>query len=149
MTTSDHEPAADPGKLTENLSRIEELTQRLVGAMANKRVPNPALEAPGQELYAKAMAAYWAEAMQNPAKILEQQIAFWGKSLKHYVEAQQVLAKGKIAVPSDPTPKDRRFQNPLWDTHPWFNFIKQQYLMNVEAMDTAIREFDAGQESDA
>jgi polyhydroxyalkanoate synthase len=128
--------------MTENLARIEELTQRLVGAMASKRVPNPALEAPGQELYAKAMAAFWAEAMQNPAKILEQQIAFWGKSLKHYVEAQQVLAKGKLAVPSDPTPRDRRFQNPLWDTHPWFNFIKQQYLMNVEAMDTAIKGMD-------
>ncbi len=115
------------------------MSQRLIQAMSQKRAPNPALEAPGAELYAKAMAAYWADAASNPARILEQQIAFWGKSLKHYVEAGQVLAKGKLAVPPDPTPPDRRFKNPLWESHPWFNFIKQQYLMNVEAMDLAVK----------
>ena len=142
MTTDDDGHTPDTAKLAENLEKIEGLTQRLVQALGQKRTPNPSLEGPGQELFTKAMAAYWAEAMSNPAKILEQQIAFWGKSLKHYVEAGQVLAKGKIDVPTDPTPKDRRFQNPLWETHPWFNFIKQQYLMNVEAMESAVKSMD-------
>ncbi|MCX7889200.1 MAG: class I poly(R)-hydroxyalkanoic acid synthase [Rhodobacteraceae bacterium] len=139
MTTSDKDGAAELEKLNANLAKIEELTQRLAAALARKRPPNPALEAPGQELYAKALAAYWADAMANPARILEQQIGWWGKSLKHYIEATQTLARGKIAPPPDPGPKDRRFSNPLWDTHPWFNFIKQQYLMNAEAIETAVR----------
>ncbi|PKP73343.1 MAG: class I poly(R)-hydroxyalkanoic acid synthase [Alphaproteobacteria bacterium HGW-Alphaproteobacteria-6] len=139
MTTGLPETSGNLEKLNANLARIEALSQRLVAAMAEKRAPNPSLEAPGQELYAKAASAWWSEAMRDPAKILEQQIAFWGKSLKHYVEAQQVLARGKLAVPTDPTPKDRRFANPLWDSHPYFNFIKQQYLMNVEAMEQAVR----------
>jgi polyhydroxyalkanoate synthase len=142
MTTEHTVAAVDLDKLNQNLARIEELSQRLVQAMSQKRVPNPSLEAPGQELFSRAMAAYWAEAMQNPSKILEQQVAFWGKSLKHYVEAGQVLAKGKLDVPADTTPKDRRFANPLWDSHPYFNFIKQQYLMNVDAMQTAIAGLD-------
>ncbi len=139
MTTGLPEASGNLDKLNANLARIEALSQRLVAAMAEKRAPNPSLEAPGQELYAKAASAWWSEAMRDPAKILEQQIAFWGKSLKHYVEAQQVLARGKLEVPTDPTPKDRRFANPLWDSHPYFNFIKQQYLMNVEAMEQAVR----------
>jgi polyhydroxyalkanoate synthase subunit PhaC len=48
------------------------------------------------------------------------------------------LAKGPLAAPPDPTPPDRRFANPLWETHPYFNFIKQQYLMNAEAVQTAV-----------
>jgi polyhydroxyalkanoate synthase len=142
MTTDQKDGVPQVADLATNLEKIEALSQRLVQAMGQRRTPNPALEAPGAELYAKAMAAYWTEMAQNPAKILEQQISFWGKSLKHYVEAGQVLAKGRLEAPPDPTPADRRFQNPLWQTHPWFNFIKQQYLMNVEAMDHAVRGMD-------
>jgi len=139
MTTSDRDGPAELDKLNANLAKIEELTQRLVAALAQKRIPNPALEAPGQELYAKAMAAYWAEAMSNPAKLLEQQIGWWGKALKHYVEATHTLAQGRLEPPPDPGPKDRRFANPLWDSHPWFNFIKQQYLMNAAAIENAVK----------
>jgi polyhydroxyalkanoate synthase subunit PhaC len=142
MTTDQRDSVPQGHELAANLEKIEVLSQRLVKAMGQKRAPNPALEGPSAELYAKAMAAYWADMAANPAKILEQQISFWGKSVKHYVEAGQVLAKGKLEAPPDPTPKDRRFANPLWESHPWFNFIKQQYLMNVEATEQAIRGMD-------
>ncbi len=139
MTTTPEISSADLEKLNANIVKIEALSQRLVQALAQRRAVNPDLEGPGQELLMKAAAAWWAEAMANPAKLIEQQVSYWGKALKHYVEAQQVLAKGKLDVPADPSPRDRRFANPLWSTHPYFNFIKQQYLMSAEAMDRAIK----------
>ena len=124
--------------LTENLSKVEQLSKRLIDVISNKTNHNPALDAPNQELYAKAASAYWAEAVQNPAKIIESQIDYWAKSVLHFVEAQQALAKGKLQAPADPGPKDRRFANPLWDSHPYFNFIKQQYLINSRALEEAV-----------
>jgi len=88
----------------------------------------------------KAAAAYFAEMMSNPAKILEHQVSFWGKSLKHYLEAQQALKTGKLAAPDDSSPYDRRFTNPLWQTHPYFNFVKQQYMLNSEALENALHD---------
>ncbi|MDP3342704.1 class I poly(R)-hydroxyalkanoic acid synthase [Frigidibacter sp.] len=129
-------------KLEENLQKVEALTQRLTKALTQKRPANPALEGPGQELFMKAGAAYMAEVMEHPERILEHQVAYWGKALKHYVDAQQTLAKGKLVAPADPGPKDRRFANPLWDTHPWFNFLKQQYLISAEAVQTAVAGLD-------
>ena len=39
-------------------------------------------------------------------------------------------------------PGDRRFANPMWDTNPYFHFIKQQYLTNAEAIQSAVAEID-------
>ena len=125
-------------KLTENLTKVEELSKRLINAMSSKKPSNPALSAPDQELFSKAATAYWTQAMHNPAKLLEHQLEFWSKSVKHYVEAQHVLSHGKFEAPADPGPKDRRFSNPLWDSHPYFNFIKLQYLINSDALKQAV-----------
>jgi len=125
-------------KLSTNLKKVEELTQRLTHVMSHRSMHNAALDAPNQELFTKAATAYWSEALRDPAKVLEHQLQFWSKSVTHFVEAQQALASGKLQAPADPGPKDRRFANPLWDTHPYFNFVKQQYLINAAAVEQAI-----------
>ena len=142
MTTNDVAAPEHSAEMEANLEKIDALTKRLMAALSQKKPINPALHGPDQTLYAKAAQAYWQEWLQNPAKILEHQIEYWGKSFTHFVEAQQVLAKGKLEAPEDPGPKDRRFSNPLWDEHPYFNFIKQQYLINAEAIRTAVDDID-------
>jgi polyhydroxyalkanoate synthase len=129
-------------KLEANIARLEVLNARLVAAMGRKKLPRSSLEGPGQDLYMKAAAAYLAEMMQNPAKLLEHQVGYWGKSLKHYLEAQQKLAEGKFEAPDDTGPKDKRFANPAWDSNPYFNFLKQQYLMNAEAVHQTVADID-------
>ena len=147
MTTKVMNSQSSLDDLNANLARIEALSQRLVAVLAQKRAPNPALEAPGPELVAKAVSAFWGEAMSDPSRLMEQQAAYWGKALQHYVEAQKALADGFVAPP-DPTAKDRRFANPLWQSHPYFNFVKQQYLRNVEAMEKAVQSIDGLESQD-
>ncbi|MGL4310449.1 MAG: class I poly(R)-hydroxyalkanoic acid synthase [Paracoccaceae bacterium] len=134
MTTEDHATAETLDAFQENLAKVEVLTQRLVSALSGKRPVDPNLQGPGQDLLVKAGLAYMGEMMANPAKIFETQVQYWGKAVKHYLDVQQQFLKGKLAPPTDPGPKDRRFANPLWDTHPYFNYIKQQYLLSSEAI---------------
>jgi len=142
MTTDDSDPTLKLEKMQANLARVDELSKRLMAALAHRKQSDAALQGPSSDVYVKAASAYLAEMMQNPAKILEHQISYWGKSLKHYVEAQQALASGEFKAPPDPTPQDRRFSNPLWETHPFFNYLKQQYMLNSEAVTTAIGDLD-------
>jgi polyhydroxyalkanoate synthase len=76
-----------------NIKRMEELSQRLVAALATKRQVPQALQGPSQELYLKAASAWMTEAMQDPAKLIELQASYWGKTLKHFAEAQAALAQ--------------------------------------------------------
>ncbi len=144
MTTEDSIPDADArtARLNANLARVEDLSKRLTAALTHRNQADPALSGPAPDVYAKAAAAYFAEMMANPAKVVEHQVSYWGKTLKHYVEAQQTLAKGEFKAPPDPGPKDRRFVNPLWETHPFFNYLKQQYQLNAEAISTAIGDME-------
>ncbi|MCY4300532.1 MAG: class I poly(R)-hydroxyalkanoic acid synthase [Aestuariivita sp.] len=135
-------PTENLERLAANMKRVDQLSKRLVDVMAKKSPGKMSLEGPDPELYTKALARYWSEAMQNPAKIIEQQINYWSDSLLHFVESQQALSKGKLAAPEDSNPKDRRFSNPLWDNHPYFNFVKQQYLINARALETAVDQLE-------
>jgi polyhydroxyalkanoate synthase len=142
MTTNDTTDGAVTGenldKLNTNLRKVEDLTQRLTQVLTHRSTHNAALDAPNQELFTKAASAYWSEALRDPAKVLEHQLQFWSKSVTRFVEAQQTLAAGKLQAPADPGPQDRRFANPLWQTHPYFNYVKQQYLINADTIAQAV-----------
>ena len=144
MTTrspeNDAPSAASLSRMADNMKKVEKLTERLAQVMTHRQTHQPALDGPNHELFQKAAQSYWTEAMQNPAKLMEHQMGYWTKSVAHFVEAQQALAKGQFAAPEDRTPKDNRFANPLWETHPYFNFIKQQYLINAEALKQAVED---------
>ncbi|KAA2313830.1 class I poly(R)-hydroxyalkanoic acid synthase [Pseudooceanicola sediminis] len=127
-------------KLNENLARVDALTQRFLAALQQKQGSRPELNGPDPSLFAKAAGAYWSEMLQNPARIFEHQLEYWGNSVKHFLEAQQAFAAGKLQAPSDSGPDDPRFRNPLWKTHPYFNYIKQQYQLNASAVAKAVED---------
>ena len=129
-------------KLEANMARIQDLTARLMSAMTNKRAVPQDLQGPAPDLYAKATTTYFNDMVHNPSKIIEQQVGYWGKTLQHFVDAQKALASGKIQAPEDNTPTDRRFANPLWRSHPYFNFLKQQYMLNAEAVGNTVAEME-------
>ncbi len=148
MTTEEAPSDASLEQLQTNLSKVEQLSERLIAALTHKRQVNPSLQGPGQDLLVKATSAYWADMIQHPSKLFEHQVSFWGKTLKHYIEAQEVLASGKLVAPEDDTPSDRRFSNPLWQSHPYFNFIKRQYMLSAEAIGNAVRDVQGLEPSD-
>ncbi|QMU56885.1 MAG: class I poly(R)-hydroxyalkanoic acid synthase [Boseongicola sp.] len=148
MTTKDTDLPVDLERLNDNLARIEELSQRMTEAMSRKNPTNPGLEGPGQDLYAKAAGAYFSEMAANPAKLMEQQVGYWGKALQHYAEVQQNLSKGSLESVEDTQTKDRRFADPMWETNPFFNFIRQQYQMSAEAVTETVEALDDLEDQD-
>ncbi|MEO1306760.1 MAG: class I poly(R)-hydroxyalkanoic acid synthase, partial [Pseudomonadota bacterium] len=50
--------------------------------------------------------------------------------------------KGHLAAPPDSTGTDARFKGDLWQSHPYFNYIKQQYMLSSEAIATAVSDIE-------
>jgi len=134
-------------RLNRNLDRVEELSQRLIRALTARNPANPTLNSPSQEVFARAATSWWQEMFDNPGKIYERQLEYWGKSVRHFLEAQQALAQGQVrhddAVEADdPLKGDKRFSNPLWDSHPYFRYVKAQYALNKRAIEEAVADLD-------
>ncbi|WP_343069851.1 class I poly(R)-hydroxyalkanoic acid synthase [Paracoccus amoyensis] len=124
-------------RLAENIERIEALSQRLMTAFSSRGMPNPGVEGPGPDFIMTATNAWMKTMTDRPSRVIEQQVNFWGETLKNYANAQVALAKGKFDLPDvaqDDEPKDKRFSNALWRTHPYFKFVKRQYQINVETL---------------
>ncbi len=134
--------AASIARMTENLNKVDALRERLTQVLAHRTTHQASLDAPNHDLFAKAAQAYLQEAVTNPAKLFEHQLEYWTRSVTHFVEAQQAMAKGTMTAPQDRTAKDRRFANPMWESHPYFNFVKQQYLINAESLSRAVDEVE-------
>ena len=132
----------DRERLAQNIARMEELGQRFLTAISSRRSVAPGLSGPSPDFFLRAATAYWAEMARDPARIMEHQIAYWGQAVGKFVEAQQALTSGRLTAPVDPGPPDPRFANPLWQTHPWFNYIKQQYLASSAALEQAVDDLE-------
>lgn len=141
MTTDQIDPHVESEKLKENLARIEVLTARMMAAMTHKEPVRQSLQGPGEDFFQKTVSAYWSEMLNAPGRIVEKQVEFWGKTLKHAVEAQHALVTNATA-PSDDTGEDPRFSNPMWRTHPYFNYLKQQYLITAAAMEETVSQLE-------
>ncbi|MDQ1899078.1 class I poly(R)-hydroxyalkanoic acid synthase [Paracoccus sp. WLY502] len=124
-------------KLAENIERIEALGQRLRTALSARSLPNPGIEAPGPELFLTAANAWVKTMSEQPGRVLETQVNYWGETLKNYADAHMALARGQAPAGDDETTQDKRFSNPLWQSHPYFNFVKRQYLINAKALKDA------------
>ncbi|WP_371822369.1 class I poly(R)-hydroxyalkanoic acid synthase [Paracoccus sp. C2R09] len=128
-------PAAQ--RLAQNIERIEQLGHRLLAAFAERAMPNPNIEAPGPDLYRSAAEGFLRTLTEQPSRMIEMQVSYWGETLSNYARAQQALAQGQWSPGEDDGPADRRFSNPLWQSHPYFNLIKRQYQTNARALKDA------------
>src|SRR6056297_3241331 len=98
MATKEDAMGENLEKMSENLARVEELSQRLITALSARNPANPSLSGPSQDLFAKAASSYWSEILENPGRLYEKQVEYWGKSVRHFMEAQHQLLQGHAAV---------------------------------------------------
>lgn len=145
MQKANEPEAIDPPKLDDNLEKIDHLTKRLIGALAQKGKPNPKLEGPDKSLFMKASASYFAGMISNPSRMIEQQMELWTESVRNWTELEQLMKQTPPEKPDENAPKvrkDKRFKNDMWDTHPYFSMLKRQYELTTNAVETALIDLD-------
>ena len=136
MTSTDEAKQGlyDPQKLTEAVVGIADQSQVLMkeflAGQSNLQIDPIGL---GQTFFDLTNAL-----IKNPEKLIEAQFAAWNAYMNLWAgTANKMLGKEAQTV-AVPERGDRRFKHAAWDDNPFFDFIKQSYLVAANTMQNVV-----------
>jgi polyhydroxyalkanoate synthase len=73
--------------------------------------------------------------ISRPEKLIEAQFKAWNAGLNLWLDsAGRMLGTASPSSPEPGTTPDKRFRHEAWEQHPFFDFIRQSYLIAAETM---------------
>lgn len=81
------------------------------------------------------VAEYW---LKDPARTMEAQGAIAQKYMALWDATLKGMSGEKVEPVAKPDPRDARFKDPQWSANPFFDFLKQFYLVSNELAETFV-----------
>lgn len=136
-------PTIDSRKLKENLEKLEELNQRFLNVLAQKKPSNPATLGPGHEFFSDTLTSIMQDSINNPARLFELQVSYWGESLQNWIRLKEsMFLASETQHASKNSPHSTSLGGDFWKTNPLFKLVKEQYETNAAAVRRALTDID-------
>ena len=133
----------NPQRFAHNMARLVEETGKAATAFLQPHAIRPTHVslhddlAPALRTLAQLQRAW----LRQPYKVFEAQVALWNSwsDLWHSSVCRFMgLQNGEVGPGNISAPQDLRFQHPAWSEHPYFDFLKQSYLITSRWADTLV-----------
>ncbi|MCF2523497.1 class I poly(R)-hydroxyalkanoic acid synthase [Bradyrhizobium sp. G127] len=124
----------DPEAFSANLARAIESSGRALSAYLKPRENGEVTDQPPAQLTEvvktlTSVADYWLSDEQRAAEVQTK----IGKSYLELLSSATRRLSGEAAAPAaEPSPRDKRFQDPEWKTNQFFEFVMQAYLLTTQ-----------------
>jgi polyhydroxyalkanoate synthase len=137
-------PLPNVEALSRNIARAVEEGGKLLAAYLKPLETGEAKKAPGDEVAEMVttlgrVAEYYASdtkrAFEAQASLSQQFFNLWASTMRR-------LAGEEAPPVAPPEPNDKRFADPEWRTNPYFDFIKQAYVLTTRWADDLVKRAD-------
>lgn len=134
--------AVDPEAFARNLARIMEQGGKALAAYLKPRESQDFGDAKAEEMVdvfktLNQVAEYW---LSDPQRAAAAQTSL----AKNYMDLWAMTVKRMAGEAAEPVkaadPKDRRFNDPDWNNNPFFDALKQAYLLTTDWADRMVRD---------
>ena len=148
MASTSSSSEFDPGKLADTVAAVSNQCHDIFQDFLNQQgtADSASLDPLG---LGQAYLDFTASMMKNPEKLVEAQMQAWNAYANLWLgTANRVLGKDSdpVAVPEK---GDRRFKHEAWEDNPFFDFIKQSYLVTANAIQNVVADAEGMDEKDA
>jgi polyhydroxyalkanoate synthase subunit PhaC len=138
----------DPAKLAETVTTISaqchEMFEDFLSTQGNDDKHNTDPLGLGQ-----AYLDFTASLMKNPEKLIEAQMEAWNAYSSIWLNAANSMLGKPSETTVSPAKGDRRFKHEGWENNPFFDFIKQSYLVTANSIQSVVAEAEGLDEKDA
>lgn len=122
----------DPVELTRSLSEIAGRSQQLVKDFLARQESGHQISMDDALHMSKLFQDLYARLMADPVQLAQAQMAFW----QDYMTLVQNATLRMMGVDTEPVrrpdDKDKRFKHESWEENPFFDFVKQSYLLTAD-----------------
>ncbi len=129
----------DMARLTESFREIAERSQQLLQQYAERQAEGDDFTIPDPQVVAKAFMALTERVLADPGRLLESQKAYYQDLAMLWESTRQRLQGEAVAPVIEPEAGDRRFRDAQWQDNPYYDFIKQAYLLSARSVLHSVR----------
>src|SRR5215207_8527041 len=133
----------NPQRFAHNMARLVEETGKAATVLLQPHTINPSPLTLHSDLAPAfgALAQLQRAWLRQPYKVFEAQAALWNSCFDLWNSSVcrfMGLQNGHAGHAASPAPQDPRFQHPAWSENPYFDFLKQSYLITSHWADTLV-----------
>ncbi|WP_085908045.1 PHA/PHB synthase family protein [Kiloniella majae] len=157
----------DPAEISETMTAISEKSQAMIERFLMKQSGQTLDNEPDPMRIGK---AFWQLSQQfwsDPEKAIKLQTdlwqgynSLWLEASNNFFNPEHQSGENKLNVAKESSSEqsvqrkkkkkgDRRFQDEAWEENPFFNFLKQSYLLTANTIHSSVKDVDGLSETDA
>src|SRR3954447_14407172 len=135
------QPVVDIEQFSRNIARMVEEGGKALAAYLKPREEGEVKIEPSDEIADVVktfghVAEYW---LSDPQRALEIQTTLGKAYLELWAAAAKRMAGEDVAPVVQPDPRDKRFADPEWSSNPFYDFLKQAYLLSAQWADRLVK----------
>lgn len=137
-----HSAPVEPDRIAENMARVMEDGSRALATMIERSggTSGPISEGVGEA--SAALASVYANLMSDPTKFAEAQTALYQGYASLWNNQVARMMGGAPDPVAKPEPGDNRFKDADWQDNPYFDFVKQFYLLSAKWSEDLVHSAD-------
>jgi polyhydroxyalkanoate synthase subunit PhaC len=126
-------------KTVDTLTEIAERSSRLFRLYAERLASDDGYQVIDPRTVAATFQQFAQKAAADPASIAKEQFALWGDlALLWQRTASRILFNAQVEPVIEPAQQDKRFKNEAWVANPFFDYMKQYYLLMSRYLQSSV-----------
>jgi polyhydroxyalkanoate synthase subunit PhaC len=137
----------DAAKLAESFRDIAEHSQQLMQQVTQRNLSGDHFTIPDRMVVAKTFMALTERMLSDPGRLFEAQSEYYQHLMTLWQTTAQRLHGEETPPVIAPEPGDKRFKDEAWQENPYFDFLKQAYLLSARSILHSVQAAKAGMDA--
>ncbi|MDX1605397.1 MAG: hypothetical protein R3202_04340, partial [Candidatus Competibacterales bacterium] len=134
----------DAAQLAESFRDIAGHSQQLLQQYTQRNMIGDHFTIPDRAVVAKTFMALTERMLSDPSRLLEAQSEYYQNMMNLWQWSAQRMQGEQTPPVIQPEPGDKRFKDETWSENPYFEFLKQAYLLSARSILHSVREAKEG-----